>query len=40
MYNISNEINRRILIIDDKRPLNNILEDYAKITADHPDLTG
>ena len=29
-----------ILIIDDKRPVNDILEDYAKITADHPDLTG
>lgn len=29
-----------ILIIDDKRPVNDILEDYAKITADYPDLTG
>jgi hypothetical protein len=28
-----------ILINNDKRSVNDILEDYAKITADHPDLT-
>ena len=28
-----------LLIINDKHSVDGILEDYAKITADHPDLT-